>query len=177
MRSLVHTSPNPALLLAPPLVCFLLFSCEPLGQGPRLNDEITTFVGAEPLPKVQRPRIVFDSDTLNAQVFWVSFGEARDCPSGCFYSKAYGILFRGRIGWMGLDAYGRDDSVQTEVSYFDPHPGDSLLYGTDIRARFRRVEESTDNSYVGGAYDAFLEMLAKEEDTPPRNTPCARSAS
>ena len=159
------TSTNLVLLIAA-LTVGALFGCDQWESSPGIDDDIASFVKSEPLPDAQRPRVVVASDSLNARVFWVSFGEARDCPSGCFFSKAYGLSFRGRIGWMGLDAYGRDDSVKTQVTYFDVHPGDSTLFTEDLRERFQRAGETAERSYTDAAFDQFLEMLARDEETP-----------
>lgn len=143
-----------------PLGCDLLSTSE-------VDEDIVAFVEEESLPEAQDPELVFSDSELDASAFWVSFGEARDCPSGCFYSKAYGVKYQDRIGWMGLDAYGEDDSVATEVSYFDVQPGDSTLFKAEIRARFEKVQEQSDRSYADATYDHFLEMLGEDEDTPP----------
>ena len=154
-----------------PLLLLITFAVlVPLGCDqtmPDVNEDIAAFVEAERLPESQTPKLVFADEELDASVFWVSFGEARDCPSGCFYSKAYGLRYQGRIGWMGLDAYGKDDSVTTKASYFDVQPGDSILFKEDIRNRFEEAQEQSDRSYAEATYDQFLQMLGGDEDTPP----------
>ena len=153
------------------LLCLLLLALVPLGcdlsSTSNVDEDIIAFVEAEPLPESQDPEVVFSDSELSASAFWVSFGEARDCPSGCFYSKAYGLKYQGRIGWMGLDAYGEDDSVATKVSYFDVQRGDSTLFKEGIRDRFEEAQEQSDRSYAHATYDRFLEMLGEDEDTPP----------
>lgn len=152
------------------LLCLLLLALVPLGcdlsSTSNVDEDIIAFVEAEPLPESQDPEIVFSNGELDARAFWVSFGEARDCPSGCFYSKAYGLKYQGRIGWMGFEAYGKDDSVRTKVSYFDVQPGDSTLFKKDIRTRFEEAVEEAESSYNDATYDQFLRMLAGDEDTP-----------
>lgn len=151
------------------LVLILLGSLLPLGcdQSPTdVDGDIASFVESEPLSEAQDPELVFESSEWRIEVFWVSFGEARDCPSGCFYSKAYGLKLRDRIGWMGIDAYGRDDSVTTKVNYFDVQAGDSTLFDKDVRGQLEAAQEGSDRSYAGAAYDHFLQMLAGDEDTP-----------
>jgi hypothetical protein len=133
---------------------------------PDVDEDIIAFVEAEFLPESQDPKLVFSDGDLDTSAFWVSFGEARDCPSGCFYSKAYGLAYQGRIGWMGIDAYGEDDSVTTTVSYFDVQPGDSTLFKKDLRDRFEEAQEQSDRSYADATYDHFLDMLAGDKDTP-----------
>jgi len=165
MRKLVPASTDLALFLAPLLGCLLL-GCDRWESSPGIDTDLAAFVESEPLPATQRPQVVFDVDSLDAQFFWISFGEPRDCPSGCFYSKAYGLAFRDRIGWMRLDAYGRDDSVQTRVTDFDIQPQDKVLFREGLRQRFRQVQAETDNSYAHAAYDHFLELLGRDADTP-----------
>jgi hypothetical protein len=152
------------------LLPIFLAALVPLGcdqSMPKVDEDIVAFVEAQPLPESQDPELVFSDGELDASAFWVSFGEARDCPSGCFYSKAYGLKHQGRIGWMGLDAYGEDDSVATKVSYFDVQRGDSTLFKEGIRDRFEEAQEQSDRSYAHATYDRFLEMLGEDEDTPP----------
>jgi hypothetical protein len=167
MRTLVSTSTDLALFLVL-LAGLLLVGCDPLGTSPGMNEDIETFVDTEPLPDAQRPRLLLQSPDLNVQVFVVSFGEARDCPSGCFYSKAYGLAFRNRIGWMGLDTYGLDDSVRTSVTRFDVRARDSTLFEEQIRRHFRRAEERSNRQTAESAYEVFLEMLATDDNTPHR---------
>jgi hypothetical protein len=151
------------------LLSILFAVLVPLGcdqSMPEVGEDIAAFVEAEPLPESQDPNLVFSDSELGASAFWVSFGEARDCPSGCFYSKAYGLKYQGRIGWMGVDAYGEDDSVTTKVSYFDVQKGDSTLFKEGTRDRFEQAQEQSDRSYTDATYDHFLEMLGEDEDTP-----------
>ena len=152
-----------------PIVLLVLapLGCD-LSSTSGVDEDIVAFVEAEPLPESQTPTVVFSDEELDASAFWVSFGEARDCPSGCFYSKAYGLQFQDRIGWMGFDAYGRDDSVRTKVSAFDVQPGDSTLVEEGLRNEFEEALEGADRSVAGATYDHFLQLLAGDEDTPSR---------
>ena len=165
MRTLASTSTDLALFLALLTGCLLL-GCDQWGSSPGIDEDIEAFVDTEPLPEAQRPRLLLQSPGLDVQVFSVSFGEARDCPSGCFYSTAYGLGYRGRIGWMGLNAYGQDDSVRTSVTRFDVRSRDSILFGERIRRQFSRADERSDRNTAETAYEVFLEMLATDEDTP-----------
>lgn len=165
MRRLAPTSTDFAVLLALLAGCVLL-GCDRWGSSPGIDEDIETFVDTEPLPDAQRPRLLWRGPGLDVQVFAVSFGEARDCPSGCFYSTAYGLALQDRIGWMGLDAYGRDDSVRTAVTRFDVRSRDSTLFGEQIRRHFRRAEQRSDRNTAETAYEVFLEMVATDEDTP-----------
>jgi hypothetical protein len=151
------------------LLAIFLTALAPLGCDqfkPEVDGDIAAFVEREPLPESQNPTLVFSDDEFAVSAFWVSFGEARDCPSGCFYSKAYGLKYEGRIGWMGLDAYGEDDSVTTKVSYFDVQRGDSTLFEKDVRTRFEAALKSSDRSSADATYDRFLEMIGRDADTP-----------
>jgi hypothetical protein len=136
---------------------------EPL---PRINDEdIEAFVDKEPLSEVQPARRLMKASSLGVTVFVVSFGGAHDCPSGCFYSTAYGLKVQNRVGWMGLHAYRHDDSLQTKVSRFDVQSRDSTLFGTEIREDFRQAQARSGRT-AESAYEVFLEMLAGDQDTP-----------
>ena len=146
------------------LAALLPLGCDQTPTG--VDDDIASFVGSQPLSEAQEPKLVFESSEWEIEVFWVSFGEARDCPSGCFYSKAYGLKFQDRIGWMGLDAYGRDDSVTTRVNYFDVQAGDSTLFENDVRNQLEAALDESDRSYADATYDHFLLMLAGDEETP-----------
>ena len=146
------------------LAALLPLGCDQTPTG--VDDDIASFVGSQPLSEAQEPKLVFESSEWGIEVFWVSFGEARDCPSGCFYSKAYGLKFQDRIGWMGLDAYGRDDSVTTRVNYFDVQAGDSTLFENDVRNQLEAALDESDRSYADATYDHFLLMLAGDEETP-----------
>ena len=135
--------------------------------APKIDDEdIESFVEGEPLAEAQPARRLLKAPTLGVTVFAVSFGEPRDCPSGCFYSTAYGLELQERVAWMGLDAYGQDDSVRTAVRMFDVRSGDSTLFENEIRQHFRRAEESSDRRTAESAYEVFLVMVAASEDTP-----------
>jgi len=146
------------------LAALLPLGCDQTPTG--VDDDIASFVESQPLSETQEPKLVFESSEWEIEVFWVSFGEARDCPSGCFYSKAYGLKFQDRIGWMGLDAYGRDDSVTTRVNYFDVQAGDSTLFENDVRNQLEAALDESDRSYADATYDHFLLMLAGDEETP-----------
>lgn len=164
-------NPRNAVVLIASLLAVCLLGCERIGGfpgkgDPALDESIEEFVQSEPLGDPQEPELLLTVAEGDVQMFGVAFGQPRDCPAGCFFSRGYGLKFRGRIGWMGLDAYGGDDSVRTEVTYFDVQPEDSQLFKDTTRAQLEAALTDDGRTLADPAYDQFLEMLAEDEDTP-----------
>lgn len=67
------------------------------------------------------------ADERHYYVFSVRYGAAQDCPSGCFYSHAYGVaLSCDRIGWYGIADY--DGIDRSRLTTFHAQGDDTLLY-------------------------------------------------
>jgi hypothetical protein len=67
------------------------------------------------------------ADDPHYYVFSVQYGKPQDCPSGCFYSQAFGVaLYCDRIGWYGVADY--DGIDKSRLTLFRPRPDDTLLY-------------------------------------------------
>lgn len=151
------------------LLCtFFLVGCDLFGSENQVAEDIQAFVNAESLPEAQRPKIVFEDAEADVTAFQVQFGPGCDCPSGCFYSRAYGLQLGDRIGWMNVEqAFCLRDSLRVEQNRFDVRTEDSILFRTDFRERFRRAATTDDqNDVQAPVYEVFLDMLAKDEDTP-----------
>lgn len=160
----------------PLLACFFtalfltaaLSGCDLFGDEDPINDDIQAFVEAESLPEAQRPKVGFEDPEADVTAFRVDFGPGCDCPSGCIYATAYGLQFGDRVGWMHVDeAFCLRDSVRIEQNRFDVQSRDSILFSPEFRRRFRK-EATTDeeNDVQAPVYEVFLNMLARDEDTP-----------
>lgn len=159
-------SAKATLLLSIVLVFGLLSGCDIWG-GPEVDENVRAFVQSENLPKAQTPEISVDDPDSDVKVFSVEFGPGCDCPSGCFYSTGYGLEFRDRIGWMDVSqAFCLEDSVRSEVTFFDVRTGDSTLFDQAFRDRFREATEDRDPDGYAPIYEVFLQMLGGDEDTP-----------
>lgn len=168
MRRSWTRTPVATYLLTALLCTCILSGCDLFGDEDQIDEDIKAFVEAESLPEAQRPEIGFEDSETDVMAFHVDFGPGCDCPSGCFHSTAYGLQFRDRIGWMTVDpAFCLEDSVQVEGDYFDLQPGDSTLFSSDLRKRLRKAVTSDEaNDVQAPVYEVFLNMLAKDEDTP-----------
>src|SRR5699024_8607790 len=60
------------------------------------------------------------------------------------------------------------DSLQDRrLDFFEIRPVDDYLFSQDVRNRFRKViEDSEDGSWNPQAYKSFLKMLARNTETP-----------
>lgn len=152
------------------LTAVLLGGCDIWGGGTKIDEEIRSFVEAESLPEAQRPEIGFEGSEAEVSAFHVDFGPGCDCPSGCFHSTAYGLRFRDRIGWMSVEkAFCLEDSLQVSEGYFDLRSGDSTLFSSQLRRRFREAATTDEaNDVQAPVFEVFLNMLAKDEDTPTK---------
>ena len=88
----------------------------------RLAKELTATAH---FPKVQSLQGLYRDSTHGVLIFGVSYGEPHDCPSGCFYSQAIGISYRGRAGWLEVH-----DSVRG--ARFIPDSRDRYLFSTSF---------------------------------------------
>jgi len=130
-----------------------------------VGEDVKTFIQSENLPDPQTPKLKFEDSEV--QAFLVEFGPGCDCPSGCFYSAGWGLKLEDRIGWMRVDeAFCLQDSLQNEVTLFDVQSRDSTLFSTDFQERFKEAVEDEAPDGYGPIYEVFLQMLARDEDTP-----------
>jgi hypothetical protein len=137
-------------------------SCSPVtapvsARLPRPPSDILAFVRSQSLAGLRAVVLEFSLTDEDGLVFWAEYGSPHDCPAGCFYSRAYGLQYGGRIGWVRVADYEGIDV--TALDYFDVMADDDGLF-TDA-AWARAAEE--DEWFL---WAAFLPMLAADIDTP-----------
>ncbi|HXN76554.1 MAG TPA: hypothetical protein VN876_07955, partial [Gemmatimonadaceae bacterium] len=93
-----------------------------------LDSAARSLIAAMRFPKLRDSVGLYRDASHGLLIFSASYGEPQDCPSGCFYSGALGISYRGRAGWLVDDAY--DDTA------------------TSLRAVYRMFEPTSDDSYL-----------------------------
>lgn len=159
--------PKLLILIVAALTLGVLTGCDIWGSDSSIDDDITSFIESENLPDAQTPDIRFDDSDSKVKAFRVEFGPGCDCPSGCFYSRAWGLEFRDRIGWIEVgEAFCLQATVRSRATFFDVQPGDSTLFDNDFRDRFRKTTREEDDEYAP-IYEVFLQMLARDKDTAP----------
>jgi hypothetical protein len=89
--------------------------------------DVRRFVDEEGFAPVQDAHRILDWNGV--EVFRISYGEGLDCPSGCFYSRAYGLGYNDRIGWLGFEDF--HDHEPDSSRFFDFVATDSLLFDVD----------------------------------------------
>jgi len=155
-------------LLTAVLFTSVLAGCDLFANEDPIDEDIRAFVNAESLPEAQPPERAVEDREADVTLFHVDFGPGCDCPSGCFYSTAYGLQFGERIGWMKIQrAFCLDDSVNGNLPFFDIQSDDRALFRSDLRERLREdatVDEA--NDIQAPAYGVFLNLLAEDADTP-----------
>lgn len=106
------------------------------------------------LPKVRSVEALVSSPSEGFLIFSAAYGEAQDCPSGCFYLAGWGLQYAGRIGWIELQ---RSSDVQfVPGDNYDVRATDEYLFSDSLWNRLR-------NEYLWGN---FRIMLACDGDTP-----------
>jgi hypothetical protein len=93
-----------------------------------LDSAARSLIAAMQFPKLRDSVGLYRDSGHGLLIFSASFGEPQDCPSGCFYSRALGISYRGRAGWLVVEAY--DDRT------------------TPVRAASRMFEATKDDAYL-----------------------------
>ena len=71
-----------------------------------LDAAARSLIAAMRFPKLRDSVGLYHDRSQGLLIFRTSFGEPQDCPSGCFYSSALGVSYRGRAGWLTVDTYG-----------------------------------------------------------------------
>lgn len=154
-----------AILVTLALAVGLMTSCDIWGSDSGIDDDIKSFIETEDLPDAQTPDIRFDDSESKVKAFYIEFGPGCDCPGECFYSRAQGLKFRDRIGWIGVgEASCLQEAVRTRATFFDVKPGDSTLFDDDFQNRFREATRGEDYAY-SPIYKGFLQMIARDRDT------------
>jgi hypothetical protein len=166
MKNQIVGNQKPIALVVAVFVFSLLTGCDIWNGGSDIDEDIQSFVEVENLPEAQTPEISFADSESEVKAFRVEFGPGCDCPSGCLYSKGYGLKFQDRIGWMEVkEFFCLEDSVRSEANFFEVRPGDSTLFDSDLRLRFRTSAAEESEKYAP-VYEAFLQMIAQDGDTP-----------
>lgn len=97
------------------------------------------------------PRIPhgFRDTTHRLLLFTLAYGDAQDCPAGCFFSGALGLSYGGRAGWLRLDDYQHDTTLRQRVDArrFVPTRAEAERFGAWI-------VDSVGAEF--GAYDALV---------------------
>ena len=129
----------------------------PIPPFPPPPHDVGAFVRSQSLPDVRSVTTVLSLTTDDGLLFFASYGQPHDCPAGCFYSRAYGLRFGGRIGWIRIHDYeGLDVASRT---YFDVQAGDTGLFSD---ATWNRVS-AYDTGFLWGDW---FPWLAADFDTP-----------
>jgi hypothetical protein len=89
--------------------------------------------------------------------FWTFYGQPRDCPSGCYYSSALGIMLGNKVGWIETHDY--DGAVFDEATYYNVESTDAALFQQSTWAQLEALDLWT-------FWDVFLPYLAVDEDSP-----------
>ena len=132
-------------------------ACKDNPVGPSVPPEVTSFVQSQDLPKTQEIKIVLDISQENLTVFKVSYGEAHDCPSGCFYSIAFGLMNQIKIAWIRIEDYDTNDL--SHAIYYNLDSTETFLFS---RVFWDQLNEA--DSYI--YHYAYLPLLAPDEDVP-----------
>jgi hypothetical protein len=114
------TSPR---LIGLSLILLALVACNP-AMSPGTSLDIREFVDSEHIDSPQRIRVVYEDAMREIVLFAVPNGPPQDCPSGCFFDRAVGLLAEGRLGWIdpprGAGPWTMFDVRATDASLFDP---------------------------------------------------------
>lgn len=136
------------------------------GGAPTLpvDESITRFVETEALLNSQQPRIMLQLPEFQAQLFLVSYGEPSICQpvvggtatGPCYFDKAIGLEYRGRIGWLqGVPDGGA-------ATAFEFRAEDDELYGAPIAIAWRRAD--------AGSYSTIFSFALVRAAATPRPT-------
>lgn len=79
-----------------------------------------------------------------------------DCPSGCIYSKAIGLAYEGRVGWLTVEDLLGDYPEQGR--YFNFEASDTRLFDFDFWILLLELD-------CRACYNSLLESLAAGEET------------
>lgn len=123
------------------------------------EDVITAFVESYELPVQQEASILLTNPENNVVVFSVNYGKAKDCPAGCFYSSAWGILHKQKIGWVSFSDYG--DLESPIGDRYDLDNNDEYLYSDE----FTELLVNSEKYFFYGLYQ-FVYLKVSDKDTP-----------
>lgn len=98
---------------------------------------VIEFVNSQDLPDKQPLEIFLTIEKDQFIGFSVKYGEANDCPAGCFYSNATGFKLGNKIGWVDIQDY--DENDISGLTRFKIEKSDTLLYTEEFG---KKLEES-----------------------------------
>ena len=141
-----------------PLLLLGLAGCEddPANSDPPVPAPIRAFVESENLPQLRNIHLDVAIPEHNLNLFSAEYGEAQDCPSGCFYSLGFGIDYNSAIGWMG---FANSRGVPATPTLYDVRAEDAALFDAGV---WTRIEAEQTWQF----WNVFLPLLARESDTP-----------
>ena len=113
------------------------------------NFEINNFVRNSGLKDIEKTIVVFEEKAHDLEIFSTSYGEAHDCPSGCFYSTAYGLKHKDKIGWL-------QPPEDNEAGSYSFDKTDSYLFSSEFLTSLAKE----DNRYL--FHDVILPILAEK---------------
>ena len=127
--------------------------------GPRYGPAsaaATAFIAANGVPQFRWA----DQPLLRGPVelFEIRYGGRHDCPSGCFYSSAYGLRNADRIGWIFVDDAG-DGFNPSPSTHYDITVADTAVFADSLWS----AVDAVDNWLLR---DALAPLLASDEHTP-----------
>ncbi|MBU2447309.1 MAG: hypothetical protein KJ666_17290 [Bacteroidetes bacterium] len=142
------------------LIFLSIYSCKEQSVPPdnrNVQPDIVSFVRNQELPKQQDIFTFIEVKNEQFVGFKVSYGEGHDCRSGCFYSLAYGIVYKQKIGWFRINDY--DGNDLSSKKYYEIENSDSYLFVQSLW--------DTLNSVDSWFYRyAFLPRIARDVDSP-----------
>jgi len=104
--------------------------------------------------------------TRDASFFAVEYGHPRECPDGCFHSRAV-LLFRGcdRMGWIAVRDY---DGARDRFEPYHLTSGDAALYA-DV------MWQALSTQHLYFYRDVFLPWMARDPGVPAEVAAKARA--
>jgi len=128
----------------------------PANSDPPVPDPIRAFVESENLPMLRNIHLDVAIPEHSLNLFSAEYGEAQDCPSGCFYSHGFGVAYGSAIGWMGFSA---SRGVPATPTMYDVRAEDVALFDAGV---WTRIEAEQTWQF----WSVFLPLLARDSDTP-----------
>jgi len=174
LRRTVHSG-----VAATALAAAALSGCA--SSSPLEPDKTLTYPGiikdfAETSPFPQRQAVVAEAVPAGSAtwLFSVSYGPPLDCPSGCFYSKAYGLLHGSKIGWFEVFDYSQNDL--SALALYELGPGDSSLFNQSFLDALKEADSTfyfyfllraAQSTAIGSA--SLLAVIGRIDDTNQRS--------
>lgn len=126
------------------MFAFFFISCEENPVEPNIPNDIQSFVNKLQLNKTQEIKILLAVKNEDVYVFIFSYGDAQDCPSGCFYAQFIGLKNKEKIG---------------EYENYDIDSTERYLFSEDFSTLLKEKDEQL-------YYNIHLPLLASDINTP-----------